>query len=100
MFISIINIILSVIFRKQFWVHFTLPVVYWYAVLKSLTLNLSDLKFHVKHLSNILVYNSNKMHKSQSLFKLIIALHVSDVTITHLQEHKNLHLQHLVTITL
>ena len=28
------------------------------------------------------------MHKSQSLFTLIIALHVSDVTITHLQEHK------------
>ena len=37
---------------------------------------------------NILVYNSNKMHKSQSLFNLIIALHVSGVTITHLQEHK------------
>ena len=28
------------------------------------------------------------MHKSQSLFNLTIALHVSDVTITHLQEHK------------
>jgi hypothetical protein len=28
------------------------------------------------------------MHKSQSLFNLIIALHVSSVTITHLQEHK------------
>ena len=28
------------------------------------------------------------MHKSQSLFYLIIALHVSAVTITHLQEHK------------
>jgi hypothetical protein len=28
------------------------------------------------------------MHKSQSLFSLIIALHVSGVTITHLQEHK------------
>jgi hypothetical protein len=28
------------------------------------------------------------MHKSQSLFNLIIALHVSGVTITHLQEHK------------
>ena len=28
------------------------------------------------------------MHKSQSLFKLIIALHVSGVTIAHLQEHK------------
>jgi len=28
------------------------------------------------------------MHKSQSLFYLITALHVSDVTITHLQEHK------------
>ena len=28
------------------------------------------------------------MHKSQSLFYLTAALHVSDVTITHLQEHK------------
>ena len=37
---------------------------------------------------NIIVYNSNKMHKSQSLFNLTTALHVSGVTITHLQEHK------------
>jgi len=28
------------------------------------------------------------MHKSQSLFNLTTALHVSDVTITHLQEQK------------
>ena len=28
------------------------------------------------------------MHKSQSLFYLTITLHVSGVTITHLQEHK------------
>jgi hypothetical protein len=28
------------------------------------------------------------MHKSQSLFCLTTVLHVSDVTITHLQEHK------------
>ena len=28
------------------------------------------------------------MHQSQSLFNLITALHVSGVTITHLQEHK------------
>ena len=28
------------------------------------------------------------MHKSQSLFCLRIALHVSGFTITHLQEHK------------
>ena len=28
------------------------------------------------------------MHKSQSLFNLITALHVSGVTITHLQKHK------------
>jgi hypothetical protein len=40
------------------------------------------------HRDNILVYNSNKMHKSQSLFNLTTALHVSAVTITHLQEHK------------
>jgi len=29
------------------------------------------------------------MHKSQSLFYLTTALHVSGVTITHLQEHKS-----------
>jgi len=29
------------------------------------------------------------MHKSESLFNMIIVLHVSGVTITHLQEHKN-----------
>ena len=28
------------------------------------------------------------MHKSQNLFNLATALHVSGVTITHLQEHK------------
>jgi len=39
-------------------------------------------------LNSILVYNSNKMHKTQSLFNVITALHVSGVTITHLQEHK------------
>jgi len=36
----------------------------------------------------ILVYNSNKMHKSQNLFNLTAALHVLGITITHLQEHK------------
>jgi hypothetical protein len=40
------------------------------------------------HRHNILVYNSNKMHKSQGLFYLATALHVSGVPITHLQEHK------------
>jgi len=39
------------------------------------------------------------MHKSQSLFNLTTALHVSGVTITHLQETKQLYLQHLVTVT-
>jgi hypothetical protein len=41
------------------------------------------------HRNNILGYNSNKMHKSQSLFNLTTALNVSGVTITHLQEHKS-----------
>jgi len=41
-----------------------------------------------KYSYKILVYNSNKMHKWQSLFYLSTALHVSGVTITHLQEHK------------
>jgi hypothetical protein len=30
------------------------------------------------------------MHKSQSLFNLITALHFSGVTLTHLQEHKTI----------
>ena len=32
--------------------------------------------------------NKEKMHMLQSLFYLTIALHVSGITITHLQEHK------------
>jgi hypothetical protein len=36
----------------------------------------------------ILVYNPNKMHKSQSLFNLTTALYVSGFINTHLQEHK------------
>ena len=32
--------------------------------------------------------NPNKIRKSQSLFYLTTALHVSGVTTTHLQEHK------------
>jgi hypothetical protein len=32
--------------------------------------------------------NPNKMHMLQSLFYLTTALHVSGVTITHLQKHK------------
>jgi hypothetical protein len=37
----------------------------------------------------IVIYtNSKKMHMLQSLFYLTTALHVSGVTITHLQEHK------------
>jgi hypothetical protein len=39
------------------------------------------------------------MHKSQSLFYLTTALHVSGVTITHLQERKQLYLRHLVFVT-
>jgi hypothetical protein len=38
--------------------------------------------------NNIVVYNSNKIRKSQSLFYLTTALHVLAVTITHLQENK------------
>jgi hypothetical protein len=32
--------------------------------------------------------NPNNMHMLQSLFHLTTALHVSDITIAHLQEHK------------
>jgi hypothetical protein len=38
------------------------------------------------HLNDILVYNSNYMHKSQSLFYLTTALHISGVTIIQLQK--------------
>ena len=38
------------------------------------------------HRNDILVYNSNQMHKSQSLFYLTTALHVSGVTVTHLHK--------------
>ena len=42
-------------------------------------------------LSIIFYYiNPNKMHMLQSLFYLTTALHVSGVTITHIQEHKQL----------
>jgi hypothetical protein len=37
---------------------------------------------------HLLVYNSNKRHKPQSLFYLTTAVHVLGVTITDLQEHK------------
>ena len=40
------------------------------------------------HRNNILVHNSNKMQKSQGLFNLTNVLHLSGVTITHLQENK------------
>jgi len=44
----------------------------------------------IKYCRDILVYNSNQMHKSQSLFYRTTSLHVSGVTITHLQKHKQL----------
>jgi hypothetical protein len=37
---------------------------------------------------DILAYNSNRIHNSQSLFLSDTALNVSGVTITHRQEHK------------
>jgi len=40
------------------------------------------------HRNNILVYNYDKMRKSQSLFNLTTALHVLGVTVTDFQEHK------------
>ena len=42
----------------------------------------------MKQFINILVYNSNQMRKSQRLFYLTVALHVSGVAIAHPQEHK------------
>ena len=44
---------------------------------------------HVTILLNVFCYiNPNKTHMLQSLFYLTTALHVSGITITHLQEHK------------
>jgi len=42
-----------------------------------------------KTFQNSNIYISNKMHMLQSLFYLTTALHVSGVTIAHLQEHKS-----------
>ena len=51
------------------------------------------------NLVNILIYvqQDATLH---SLFYLKNALHVSDGTTTHHQEHKQLYLQHLVSVTL
>jgi hypothetical protein len=62
-----------------------------YSITPTLHRKLYTIKFHVHgsvHRNDILVYKSNKMHKSQSLFYLTTALHVSVVSIAHLQEHK------------
>ena len=49
----------------------------------------SDFNVHGSvHRNNILRYISNKLDVLQSLFYLTTALHVSGVTIAHLQEHK------------
>ena len=62
--------------------------------------NITRTVYHVLHYpfvcpvvnNTVLFYyiNPNKMHMLQSLFYLTTALHVSGVTITHLQEHKQL----------
>ena len=63
--------------------------------------SLTDLEFNVHgsvHRNNILIYiqQDATLH---SLFYLETALHVSGGTITHHQERKQLHLQHLVFVT-
>jgi len=50
------------------------------------------------HRNNILIYIQQDA-TSHSLFYLETALHVSGDAITHHQEHKQLHLQHLVFVT-
>jgi hypothetical protein len=57
-----------------------------YIVLFSLLL--VSVHTNTQTLAIFLYRNPNKIHKSQSLFYLTTALHVSDVTITHLQKHK------------
>jgi len=57
--------------------------------LHSMTRVIADLMFMGPCIVIIFYYiNPNKMNLSQSLFNLTTALHVSGVTITHLQEHK------------
>ena len=46
--------------------------------------------------SNIYIQQDTKLH---SLFYLETVLHISDGTITHHQERKQLYLQHLVFVT-
>ena len=53
----------------------------------------------LKLLVSILMYITQDA-TLHSLFYLETALHVSGGTITHLQEHKQLYLQHLVFVTL
>jgi hypothetical protein len=53
----------------------------------------SAFKFNIHgslHRDNILLYKSQQDAMLQSLFYLTTALHVSGVTITHFQEHKQL----------
>ena len=58
------------------WINLAQDSVVWWAV--------------VEKVMNPLVYNSNYMHKSQGLFYLTTALHVSGVTISQLQENEQL----------
>ena len=57
-------------------------------VLRTWATKIYKFNIHGSVHRNILVNNSNKMHKSQSLFYLTTALHVSGVTVTHPLEHK------------
>jgi len=62
----------------------------------------NNIQFNVHgsmHRNNILIYiqQDAKLH---SLFYLKTALHVSGGTTTHHQERQQLHLQHLVFVTL
>jgi hypothetical protein len=59
---------------------------YW----RSTALLIFNLANKWKTVFSIQLYISNKMHKSQSGFNLATVLHVSGVTITHLQEHKTI----------
>jgi hypothetical protein len=61
------------------------------------TLNVFNVRGSAHH-KNVLIYikRDATLH---SLFYLKTALHVSDSTITHHQERKQLHLQHLVFVT-
>jgi hypothetical protein len=75
-------------FVIPFWVTVTRCMYSVLAVSLGLLFHLSKWGVYGYTYSFFYYINFNKMHMLQNLFYLTTALHVLDVTITHLQEHK------------